>query len=452
MTSVITFDVSAGNLNTGTVSMTKTDGGGYFDIAVQLSTPSAPAAGLRLYADANNVLSHRRSDGFVIKFDYTGISSSVTYAFPTANCNIVGDTITQTLTNKTINSSTNDVGANKLRTATSVVSVNTTDPLADMVLMTSYSDPTQALWMAQLGLGYYGNGINGNFTVSTTNNIFGGTTGPVLTPIFNSLGFPSSSDRYFDNLTINVGCDARPIYDYPTTTPLVTTGATGIGRVFVRGLLTVNGSLNVNGIDGANASASATIMLLATAVGGGGAGGAGATGAGSTGGSVASLGLGGAGGAGGSSGGAGAAGGTVSTQAENLGGANLYAFLDYALRARNTAGNFPRGGGGGGGGRGNGGTSGAGGSGGSVLYVYAYAVTGTGTISADGGRGGNGSGNSGGGGGGGGGAVVFCYRHLVGGFNPTTQVTANGGAGGLGSGTGSNGVAGSPGRVFIHRI
>jgi len=92
------------------------------------------------------------------------------------------------------------------------------------------------------------------------------------------------------------------------------------------------------------------------------------------------------------------------------------------------------------------GNSGAGGGGAGIVWIAAKNIVNSGTISANGGNGSDGTGinAAGGGGGGGGGLVCLITKSTSYGI-----ITANGGSGGLGVNTGVNGSAGSSGSVAI---
>lgn len=94
-----------------------TAGNGYLGIVPQSSAPSAPATGLRLYADATGRLSWiRPSDGFSRTFDAT-LTASRVYTLPDATTTLVGTDTTQTLTTKTLTAPALD-GAATFSTAT----------------------------------------------------------------------------------------------------------------------------------------------------------------------------------------------------------------------------------------------------------------------------------------------------------------------------------------------
>lgn len=231
-------------------------------------------------------------------------------------------------------------------------------------------------------------------------------------------------DMYYESLTVNSG---------------IRLTADGY-RVFVRGLLTLNGTISHNGVAATNV------------LGGGLGGGSPTTTNGGNGTSESSIGNyhGGAGGAGGTGpGGSAGSGGTLAIWGEISGGSRTLAGMPQALTGRIITGsNIVGGGAGGGAGAGSGTQAGGpGGAGGGVCMVVAARLAGTGTIEAKGQAGSNtANNNSGGGGGGGGGVVVLVSTTLT---NPYT-LDVSGGTGGTGAGTGGAGVAGSAGRTFTH--
>ncbi len=317
------------------------------------------------------------------------------------------------------------------------------------------------------GLAMFGDGSDGNHTVTA-----GYSGGPITN---NAL----TRDAFFNNLTINSGVT------------LYTAGY----RIFVKGTLINNGTIDRNGNAGGNGSnapysdggagGSGASGLGAGSIGGSVAGGAGGQGGsydelgeggyaaspGSNGAGATALGgNGGNGGAGGQCqpnattqyGKAGGAGGTASAPTGGCRAMPFAAILrDIEATVVKIQGGAGGAGGGGGGGTqygGGGGGGGGGGSGGGIIFIAAKAINNSsGTIRANGGSGGHGGsgylagghygGPGGGGGGGGGGAIVLIYITASWG---TEQ--ANGGSGGSKganwSGSGVNGVAGPAGVVL----
>lgn len=262
----------------------------------------------------------------------------------------------------------------------------------------------------------FGDGFDGDVTIS------GDTT--------------LTSDMYYNNLTVNAATNLT----------------TGGFRIFVKGTLTLNGTIRFNGVNATStvgASAGGSNQTLRTTE----SGGAGDTAAG-TAGTARSDCMGGAGGAGGTgSGGAGGAGGAATVPAANRGGVRAFgnpamALIGRFFEAANAAAILsPFAGLGGGGGGGDGTAGGGGGGGGGFVFVAARLLAGTGTIEA---KGGNGfaaaAGNRGGGGGGGGGVITLITSSTS---NPYT-LNVDGGTGGAGAGTGTAGSNGSAGRTFVH--
>jgi len=342
---------------------------------------------------------------------------------------------------------------------------------------------------AMAGGGDYGTPSTSNKFVTTTyealsnnDHLFGnGADGDVVISGNTTL----TEDKYYDDLTIDSGF----------------TLDTGGYRIYVKGILTVNGSIARNGGVG-------TTGDQGTSGGSGGGGGGGGSladgytkgsatpGSGGAGGNDdhngtagvagtavanaldASNGVdGGAGGLGCSTyvGGAGGAGGTTTISTNRFNG---FIFTQTILDVSSTGASLKfnssasSGGGGGGGACGGGdgtggGGGGGGGSNGGIVGVYAKTIVigAAGSVTANGGAGGvggaglvegsNGSGGGGGGGGGNGGIVVLMYKSLT--NNGSSNITANGGAGGVGGadpGTadsstgGSTGTTGNAGTVY----
>lgn len=275
---------------------------------------------------------------------------------------------------------------------------------------------------------YYGTASDGSLTVATNQSI---------TSSF--AGFKNYGD-----LVVNPG--------------VVLTVIGGI--LWVDGVLTLNGDIDISG--GAGSAASATGGVSGPGMNGAGgtsAGGGGGITAGSAGlpttnplnGIAAALGgNGGAGGAG--SGGAGGAAGVVPTLNGPTEAAvvDLLSWMQGRIMARNVGATFGYAGGrGGGGGGGDGSVRGpSGGGGAGFLVIFAREIVGTGRILARGGAGGaNSTGTNVGGGGGGGGGFVGIVTDSDSALSITIDVS--GGAGGAGRGTGVAGAAGAAGRFRV---
>ena len=270
---------------------------------------------------------------------------------------------------------------------------------------------TNANLVSTIGIApMYGNGTDGDVTVSGTTTLTG--------------------DAYYNNLTVTGTLNTANF------------------RVFVAGTLSGNGTIACNGPSVANASAGGSAVASQVYLNAG-SGAAGATGTGGTATAVAQK-LGGNGGAGGA-GSTGAAGGaqTGTANVAAAGGINLYQDVVAFMRGQPVGSSTTRlsGGAGGGGGGGDGTNAGAGGgAGGGSVFVAARAITYTGAINATGGNGGTRTtGNVGGGGGGGGGVVVV----VTGSTTQTFTVSVAGGNAGNGVGTGANGAAGTAGVSFV---
>jgi hypothetical protein len=270
---------------------------------------------------------------------------------------------------------------------------------------------TNANLVSTIGLApLYGNGSDGNVTVSGTTTLTG--------------------DAYYNNLEVTGTLNTANF------------------RVFVAGTLSGNGTIACNGGSVANASAGGNAVTSQVYLAAGN-GAAGATGAGGTATAVAQK-LGGNGGAGGA-GSTGAAGGaqTGTANVAAAGGTNLYQDVLAFMRGQPVGSSTTRlsGGAGGGGGGGDGTNAGAGGgAGGGSVFVAARAVTFTGSVTATGGNGGTRTtGNVGGGGGGGGGVVVV----VTGSNTQTFTVSVAGGTAGNGNGTGTAGANGTAGVSYV---
>ncbi len=138
--------------NTGAVTTVQsltasaTGGSGYVAIVNQASTPSTPAGGIRLYAVSDQVTWVQPS-GFVSTLNTSALSANRSWAFPDAAGNVVIDSASQTLTNKTITDTTNNVAADSLKTATGVVTVSAaTAPSTGQALVATGA--TTATWQS----------------------------------------------------------------------------------------------------------------------------------------------------------------------------------------------------------------------------------------------------------------------------------------------------------------
>jgi hypothetical protein len=262
--------------------------------------------------------------------------------------------------------------------------------------------------------GFFGDGADGDATITLVGS-------PVTL----------TTDKYYNNLTVDVGATLKPRGQH----------------IFVKNVLTNNGSIHDDGnAGGTGATPGAALGSVSNGFGAGsGAGGAGRTttgpgNPGATSSNCSTNGLGQApqGGVGGgvsapvvAGGGPGAAPGTTIPQ--------RWPSLASMLTARlyNGTATFNGGSGGGGGGcdlTGGTGTSGSGGSGGGIVWIGAKVIANGGTISANGGAGGNGVATgtaSCGAGSGGGGGLVGIVTTTNASFG---TITANAGAVGSGAG------------------
>lgn len=304
---------------------------------------------------------------------------------------------------------------------------------------------------------FFGQGDDGDFTISTSNLTSGPFTNGALT-----------RDAHINNLTMVAGGSIN-INGY---------------RLFVRGVLDLRSAgvsaISAPGVAGSNASGAtagaAGVPVIVKVLGAHGAGGAGSAGV-ASGNSGAST-----GGGGGTAdhtarGGSGGAGGAGSTGVPGSSGSNSPNNNGPCHRNPSnilvTNIGFVVGGCGGAGGTGgtgdatnSGGGGGGGGTSGGVAWIGAHTIirgagTAAGCISAIGGAGGTGAagvaGNSGGGGGGAGGSgglIYLIYHELLGAVAPNALDVSGGagGDGGAGKGTGlggDGGGGGGGGRVYL---
>jgi len=328
---------------------------------------------------------------------------------------IIGTDDNQTLTNKTLIGTTNNIEANSLRYNGGSISVDSNLAPSSGQVLTATSSIT-AIWSTPStgSTNIFGTGIDGNVTLGS-----GQTT--------------LTKDMYYNNLTLQNGA----------------TLATGGYRIFVKNTLDLQGnSVILN--NGSNGVAQTGGLGAPSGTLGGGANG----GAGGLLGLVGSNGgitttnrqMGGVGGQGGISA---VLGGNVrsnpSVPTSSMGSIFVFNDLFSAIRGRALDGTLLEGGDGGSGGGSNiliTALGGGGGGGAGVVMICAKTITGTGFIQANGGNGGNVVG-SGGGGGGGGGCVVVISSSL--GIS-NSNITANGGSGGTGT---NNGQSGANGNIFL---
>lgn len=268
-----------------------------------------------------------------------------------------------------------------------------------------------------------------------------------------------TTDKYYDQLRVGPGVFLD-----------VARGC----RIFVRGALINNGTIQAAKTNGANAAGAtgglgggaptiATGSTQLVGASGGNAGAAGGTGVGAAGTASAAKvtpgGTGGVGGNGGASGGT--AGGTGGATGAKTLAASGVRTVDQALAVWQTAAistGIAGGSGAAGAGDGTnaGGAGGGGGSAGGFLFVICAQLSGSGQFIAAGGNGGNGAtglaGNAaggGGGGGGGGGIAVVAALDSSGWLGTVSATGGTPGTGGAGVGTGSAGTAGTSGSAGI---
>ena len=265
------------------------------------------------------------------------------------------------------------------------------------------------------GLGWYGDGSDGDVTIS------GGTTTLSREMVYNNLTVTSTGVLDMNGWPIRV---------------LGTLTVQASGRVHCDGYAgsgSTGGAArpdNYLGGSTAGSNGSSTNAFTASPITNSAGGGAGGTGGSGFGGAYH-----------------GGGGGTRSLLAAGYGAYRSFplAIQQYAYNGATLGTALLRGGTGGGGGAGNGGsTGGGGGGGGGRAIIFAYNVVNNGTISCNGAAGVYSLGlNTGGGGGGGGGSITVAYRTYSG-----SDPTASGGAGGTGSGNGTDGAAGAAGLVL----
>jgi len=240
-------------------------------------------------------------------------------------------------------------------------------------------------------------------------------------------------DVFYGNLTINSGVVVR-CQNF---------------RIFVRGTLTLNGTITAGAINNAiGSNGGAQWGNGITSTGSGGANGSSGAGAAS---SASGLYMGSKGGNGGTSGN-GNAGGVAGTPQASFSGTDGGAYWHHGGIGvvepwSPTVPSAKIGGGSGGGSGGGDGTNagGGGGSGAGTLVVVANQVSGTGTLNAHGGNGAAGvAGNAAGGGGVAGGTIILVTRST----SVPFALDVAGGTGGAGAGTGSAGSAGAAGTVL----
>lgn len=265
--------------------------------------------------------------------------------------------------------------------------------------------------------GMFGDGSDGNVTISTTVTL--------------------TADKFYDTLTVQSGGTLN----------------TGGWRVFCRtkcdiqtGGIIQNKGNNATGLTGGTPAASwQGGAAEVSGANGTSAASGGFTASGTSGATHAFFGS--VGGPGGASG-QGQAGGN-STISGSLPAAPWHTVVFWALAQPGGVATNLRGGMGGGGGGNSAGTSGGGGGAGGILLLFARELVVNGTLTVAGGNGANATGtNSGGGGGGGGGLLAVLYS-IKRGTNSalTAAVNAPGGTGGTAVGTGVAGTAGTNGTV-----
>jgi hypothetical protein len=106
------------------VKLTGTAGAGFFEDIAQSSAPAAPASGFRLYAGSSHQFRWIGQGGFVTTLDTTGITADRVYTFPNLTDNVLTDTSTSTLTNKTHTAPIITGGSGFRPTADSTTAIN----------------------------------------------------------------------------------------------------------------------------------------------------------------------------------------------------------------------------------------------------------------------------------------------------------------------------------------
>lgn len=355
-------------------------------------------------------------------------SANRTITFPDFSDTVVVSAGAQTLTNKTLTSTTNNVTAKGLFSATTTVDVSAaTAPTTGQALVATGA--SAATWQtiststlsAMNVANIFGNGADGSVTIAANTTL--------------------SADMYYNTLTVNAG---------------VTLNTAGYA-VYVKGACVINGTLASNGSNGGNASAgvagTAGAGAASGSLGGGANGAAGKTGnvAGGVGGNVIYA-VGSAGGTGGSGSLAGGAAGTATVPPANAGGLGIITKATNPFtRCLALNGCQLNGGSGGGSGGGNASASaatGGGGGGGGVVLLVAKTLSGSGALQAIGGNGGSSYNNTnvtGGSGGGGGGLIVVISTTDI----TSTSITRSvaGGSGSAGFNTGTTGATGTAGTL-----
>lgn len=98
----------------GSVTINGTGGAGHLDMGPQSVAPSTPPANaVRYYADNSGRSAYILSDGFTRTFAAT-VTANRVYTYPDDSANVVLDTTTQSLSNKTITNLSNTVAATSL--------------------------------------------------------------------------------------------------------------------------------------------------------------------------------------------------------------------------------------------------------------------------------------------------------------------------------------------------
>jgi hypothetical protein len=267
---------------------------------------------------------------------------------------------------------------------------------------------------SSFGLGVFGDGSDGDVTISTTVTL--------------------TRDMFYNNLSIVAGgilnTNAYRIYVKNTLT------TSGGGRV------RFSGNTGNAGPTGTGASAIADGTVAGSIAGGNNA---------TVGNNIATNGFGGAGGAGGTGTGSPGAGGTVTPPVAAMGDMKGGIGIPGHLIGGGILA-LARGGASGGGGSGASGGGGGGGGGTMVIVTRLLSLASAGDIASNGGNGGPGAANSGGGGGGGGGLLQIIYASKNAGITFSAATNCPGGLGGAGAGTGITGNNGANGTLIDLRF
>lgn len=188
-------------------SIIGTVGAGFCQFNTQATAPSTPSSALRIFDDASDRISWKRTDGFVRTFDSSGLTTDRVYTLPDLTDTILTATSTATCTNKTIlgGANGNDITANALKSATGVVTVSASNPPGIGQVLKALTSTTAAWQNAGKNVRY---SIMPMDYENYSNNVWINATTPGN---YGCIYFPGSSGMNLTTVYFSYHCDATDV-------------------------------------------------------------------------------------------------------------------------------------------------------------------------------------------------------------------------------------------------